>query len=587
MKSSQALLAGALVLASGVTSLRAQTTYTYAGANNGTWSAPANWTPNTSYPGNGGAAGNTDIALINSVAANQNINYDSAASGFLGTLTINEATAGVTNQVTLQRSLTLTNALSLGASAGTAQIAIGGNILTDAAGINVSAGGNLTASSGTINGNLNMTGGTINASNLVLGGATNSIGGVTTGSTIANLTLASPGVNQTLALGSGVSLTGTLTIKTGGAQQTTTVSSVSNLSGSINLNEANNFRFPTLQLGSNLTANNITATSGATASTNTNRFLIDVNSNTLTLTNAAGFTATTTNTYGTVTTPVVVSWILNDSGTGGVFQAPSFNLSPTAQGNFTNNGVTVQGDLTLQATGGNGTANVLSNTAGTISATSTFLYSGNAAAATPATLASNRAIGSLRVQNGALQLSTAITAAGANVAVTNGGTLDLHAFNLAATSAALTLSDTNGTSGTIINSTAATGSSRVTLSAASMTFNPGGMLTYTLSNTDNTANMLISLTGSFTKGTIGTGLYTLNFIGGMVGQTYDLVNFGSNGGFSASDFTITGTAGTLSFNGGELDFTVGAVPEPSTWAAVLLSVGVVLFATRRSLRRAA
>ena len=140
------LMVGVIVLSLTAMSLKAQNTYTWGGANNGSWSTVTNWNPNTGYPGTGGVGGNTDVADINNVTATQNVTYDAGASGFLGSLNITQTSAFV-NEVTLAKNLTLTNGLTLGASGGgTAEVVVpSGFTLTVGGNVTVNAGGNLTA----------------------------------------------------------------------------------------------------------------------------------------------------------------------------------------------------------------------------------------------------------------------------------------------------------------------------------------------------------------------------------------------------------------------------------------------------------
>lgn len=118
---------------------------TWSASGNGTWSTAANWTP-ASVP----AGGNT--AILGDAVANRTVTYDGAASGSLGTLTITQ-TSAATNALDLQRSLNLTNALTLGAAdGGAARIILGstsgaGFALTSANGVTLNQGGNLVFTS--------------------------------------------------------------------------------------------------------------------------------------------------------------------------------------------------------------------------------------------------------------------------------------------------------------------------------------------------------------------------------------------------------------------------------------------------------
>ena len=647
MKSSQILFVGALAFVSGAASAQAQTTYNYIGTTGGTWSTPGNWSPS------GPPSTSSDTADLNNVTATQNVLYDTGASGVLGTLNITETSAFV-NSLTLQRTLTLTNSLTLGASGGgTAELATGtsagnfalsvgtgtisvnsgglllfgaGAATTTAAGVTIASGGTLTTtgassttagttisgtltinSGGTLNvgslsslnvtGNFTMNGTATNTANfgsanattgLNLSGATNVIA-PTNAATFANVVLTGGNTSTTAQFGN-------LTVRAYNTNTATFSSSYASttaaqINGNINLqDQTRNSGLNTFKLGSNLSssgtlgvANFALTTQGSGGSL---KFGIDTNSYTLDF-----------STFGSTTTPLAFKpvdgennsttvptlYTLTDSSnTTGKILAPSFVL------NSASSGVAVTGTITLQATGGNSSANTLSTLNGqTIAATSTFLYSGAAATTAPATLTSSRAIGNLAVQNGSLQLLSAITAAGASVVVNSGGTLDVNANALTATAGALTLADATG-AGTIRNSS----STAATVSAASMTFNPGGMLTYSLSTTANSTNLLVALTGALTQGTAGTGNYNIALTGGLAGQTYELASFGSTNFAAGTSFTEVGSvSGSFSIgivNGvDQLDFTVAAVPEPSTWISGLMCVGLASLVAHKRMRHTA
>jgi hypothetical protein len=65
--------------------------------------------------------------------------------------------------------------------------------------------------------------------------------------------------------------------------------------------------------------------------------------------------------------------------------------------------------------------------------------------------------------------------------------------------------------------------------------------------------------------------------------TYTLVTFGSTTFGDASVFSATGVDGTFAFAGNSLTFTVTAIPEPSTYAAILggLVLAGVVYRRRR------
>jgi hypothetical protein len=112
-------------------------------------------------------------------------------------------------------------------------------------------------------------------------------------------------------------------------------------------------------------------------------------------------------------------------------------------------------------------------------------------------------------------------------------------------------------------------------------------LLFDLSTTSNASARLSLGTGVLTKG--ATGVYAFDFLGGgKVGQTYDLINFGSTTFTSASQFTASDLAadltGTFTLTGSELELHV--VPEPSAWLALAWGGGLLIGLRRfRSLRR--
>lgn len=115
-----------------------------------------------------------------------------------------------------------------------------------------------------------------------------------------------------------------------------------------------------------------------------------------------------------------------------------------------------------------------------------------------------------------------------------------------------------------------------TLSASSLAWTGGAALVFDLSTTGNTSDLL-ALSGALTK--VGSGSYTFDFTGGLAGQVYTLLTFGSSSGFSSSDFSTTGLDGTFSLSGSSLTFTV--VPEPATWTLVVAGLCCTIFLRRR------
>jgi len=109
-----------------------------------------------------------------------------------------------------------------------------------------------------------------------------------------------------------------------------------------------------------------------------------------------------------------------------------------------------------------------------------------------------------------------------------------------------------------------------TLTAGSLTWNGGGSMTYELATAG--ASDSVILDGSLTKGTAGT--YSFSFTqnsGFSTSQTYTLMTFTSDSGFSDSDFSGAPTGMQFDLTGTSL--LLEPVPEPATLA--LLGLGGV------------
>ena len=173
----------------------------------------------------------------------------------------------------------------------------------------------------------------------------------------------------------------------------------------------------------------------------------------------------------------------------------------------------------------------------------------------------------------------ATTITGGTLKIASGGSISNSALTINGSGATLTgsgtVADITLTSGTVAPGDTGIG----TLTGSSLTWVGGNTLTFDLSSVDNTADLL-SLSGALTKS--GSGTYAFNFSGGLTGQTYTLINFGSNSGFSASDFSVnSGTSGTFGLSGTSLTFT--AVPEPHEFALAIVGLlGVMVFIRRRN-----
>jgi autotransporter-associated beta strand protein len=124
------------------------------------------------------------------------------------------------------------------------------------------------------------------------------------------------------------------------------------------------------------------------------------------------------------------------------------------------------------------------------------------------------------------------------------------------------------------------------LSLASLTFNGGGTLNLGLGS--GTSSDSLTIAGAFTKGSVGQ--YTIDFGNtGTAGNTYTLATFGSSTFSSGADFTFanlaSGVTGTFNLGTNDLTFTTtAAIPEPSTYAAILGigALGFVIYRRRKA-----
>jgi hypothetical protein len=312
-------------------------------------------------------------------------------------------------------------------------------------------------------------------------------------------------------------------------------------------------------------------------------------------------------------------WVVGNSTGTGAIAAANFNL-------FSAYSTSVTGNVVLSATGGTGSANVLSGSNGTIAPTSTFLYTGAGTTGSPATITSNRTIGRLEVGNGTsasyLKLTGAALSVGADVTVKAGSVFDLGGLNLtesvvaggtsgglngagtirnntASTTSTLTLDTSNGNgsfSGAIVNNSGAGGTVAVT-KTGSGTQTLSGVNTYTGATTvsggtlkidGSLGNSVVSvgsgavLSGSGTVGgTVNATDATINGSGLTLGATtlngasnLSGYNIASSVTVSTGSTSLTGT--TTASNNGTLSVTAGATLNNSGVINGKLSVGGVL-----------
>lgn len=184
-------------------------------------------------------------------------------------------------------------------------------------------------------------------------------------------------------------------------------------------------------------------------------------------------------------------------------------------------------------------------------------------------------------ENARLNGSGALTKSGDSMLVINSvsntymGTLGVNAGTLAGQT---TLGGTIvlGSGGII-----APGNSIGTIGAESLTWDGGAVMSFELSNSNNTSDLL-ALTNGFSKGIVGSHLFDFNGTG-LLGETYTLVTFTSTN-FDVTDFSYSnlggGHSGEFSISGNDLQFSV--IPEPSTGLVGLLGL-LSVFRRRRTL----
>ncbi len=384
-----------------------------------------------------------------------------------------------------------------------------------------------------VNGNLTATGGSIaigsslatGQASLFLSGSSNSLVGLGSYDTKINLALNQNSFNQTLALGA--TTVGGLTLRsqnTAGTTHINTITATSGTIGSISFLEQTATSNVELLLGSNLVMSGTAATTISAANFSQGAgvgFIIDTGTSTGYTLDARSMTAGFAPNNGANGSAVSTVWTLQGNGT---IQATSFNL------NQANNGVALGGNVILQATG-TGANDLSSLVARSISAASTFYYTGSSAVVT-----SSRTIGKLKIGDGTnaslLRMNSSGTdlSVGGDITVSNNSSFNLVGKNVTETGASA--GGLNG-SGTIYNSTNGTTS------------------TLTLNTTGSNGSFSGAIVDNVVVGTsvvsvvkAGTGTQTLSGANTYSGSTVVsagtlIINGSATGG---GDYTVASSA---------------------------------------------
>jgi hypothetical protein len=339
---------------------------------------------------------------------------------------------------------------------------------------------------------------------------------------------------------------------------TKTIGSAENSTiGNLSFINTNNGALVALKLATNLTQTTggqllqlaVGGTSGTTS------LGVDLNGHTLDMTGANASSGSARGSTNGVWKPnhagtaTGTNWAISSSAGSGRIRALGYDFTAT------NVATTVGANVTLEATGGNGIANNLgSGTA--LDAASTFDYTGNAVSGTPATLASGRTIGALRVSKGVLAITGANFTAASGITVASGAILDMSSQTVSAT--ALTL-DLGGASAGQVKTTG--------------TYNYNTNLTFNLTSTPTVG--VFDLFNGTTTGS-GTAPSSISITGllGSASLTGSGVWNGTLGGF---DFSFSEATGDLTIS-------TSSVPEPSTYALLVGVVGLGLAFVRRNRR---
>lgn len=577
----------------------------------GKWSSPENW----DGPVPGG-----DSAILGTVTSGtRSVVYDSEASGSLISLDLEQSTAGATNRLDIQRDLTLSSELVIGASNGSSLVRLGGasSTVTLQVGDSDSSDGIIINSGGTFIldfANGSTTGSILKSNVTIASGGTFQVGSSESGT---SSTTSQGTINRSMILSGGSLLLDTLNhssvrlaiqgnfTATGGSISTssgaggslyfdgatvalanTTIGTVhftmrGSGNKSLTVDTALNRLYLIGRNNADLSVNiNAPSTTGLYfAHESANKAVgLKLSADLALASNGVQPNATGSLTSGTATYGIDVNGFTLDLTKGqnyGKWQ-PNKATEPTAVwqlGSSTANGVikatafdftaanvttNVESGLILEATSGSNAITKINDLSGNGSIDTNSVFRFNPANGTgAATLASNRDIGILEVRKGTLSIAGATDfSAKGGIVIAAGAKLDLGQRMV--TAPKFTFEIDSNTTGVLTG-----GSSAISISDARLNFNLSGTIS---EGTYDVFDTLHGITGS-PKSVAISGLHTL-----------ELTYSGNLWSGSAGDYGYSFSAETGLFQ-------IVSIPESTTQHAFLLGGVIALVVTQATRNR--